>query len=233
VNGARLVYRCAGDGPIAVVVEQWLVVEGFTNPPEVSNFMGWQDVVDGISGHVRVCVYNRRGVGGSDQPRDTATLRTTQDQVDDLVGLIEELDLPTPLILVGHSVAGFNIRLFADQHPDLLAGAVFVDASHPDQLWRLPGGALSAGPPEWLDIGTSSVQVGDKGDMGDKRLVVITGGATYRGEEKVIWLDLQSDHASLSSNSQHIVLEGTGHTVMGSRPDAIVDAVMWIVDQLS
>jgi pimeloyl-ACP methyl ester carboxylesterase len=196
--------------------------------------MGWETVVNGISEHVRVCIYNRRGVGGSDQLRERTTARTSQDQVDDLVGLIDALDLETPIILVGHSIAGFNIRLFSDQYPDLLAGAVFVDASHPDMLHLIGATAGSAGPVEYLDVGTSAGQVRGKGDMGDKPLVVLTAGRTFRGEKEnqAIWVDLHRDHATLSTNARHEVLGDSGHEIFAARPDAIIDAVLWIIDQL-
>ena len=157
-NGARLVYRCAGDGPVSVIIENGLAGGADGNQPMPFNFMSWERVVEGIQDQVRVCTYNRRGVGGSDNTREGVSLRTTQSQVDDLVVVIEELGLTTPLLIVGHSIAGLNIRLLVDQHPELVAGAVFVDASHPDQSLALglsdPGGQ----PVEYLDIGTSESQ---------------------------------------------------------------------------
>ena len=41
--------------------------------------------------------------------------------------------------LNGHSVGGVLIRCFARRHPELVAGLVFVDSSHPDQLRRSTG----------------------------------------------------------------------------------------------
>lgn len=225
VNGARLVYRCAGDGDLAVLVDQWLYGPS-SNAAETATFMGWQPVVDGVKDRVRICVYNRRGVGGSDNTRTSAALRTTQDMVDDLSGIIEALDL-APVIIVGHSVAGLNMRLLADQQPDLIAGAVFVDASHPDQVVEL-GGAPPADAPEYLDIGKSYFEVVGKGDMGDKPVYVITGLADKPDHEKAIWLELQQDHAALSTTSQHVVLDDVGHRVPGSSPQSVVDGILWV-----
>ena len=41
-------------------------------------------------------------------------------------------------MLAGHSFGGMPVRAFADLYPELTAGLVLVDASHPDQWVRWP-----------------------------------------------------------------------------------------------
>ena len=43
-----------------------------------------------------------------------------------------------PYVLAGHSFGGLPVRAFADLYPELTAGLVLVDASHPDQWARWP-----------------------------------------------------------------------------------------------
>ncbi len=43
-----------------------------------------------------------------------------------------------PYVLAGHSFGGLPVRAFADLYPELTAGLVLVDASHPDQWVRWP-----------------------------------------------------------------------------------------------
>jgi pimeloyl-ACP methyl ester carboxylesterase len=38
--------------------------------------------------------------------------------------------------LVGHSIAGLHVQLYASQYPDEVAGLVLIDSSHEDQLSR-------------------------------------------------------------------------------------------------
>ena len=39
-----------------------------------------------------------------------------------------------PYVLIGHSFGGLTARVFAGRHPDLVAGLVFVDPAHPEEL---------------------------------------------------------------------------------------------------
>jgi pimeloyl-ACP methyl ester carboxylesterase len=43
-----------------------------------------------------------------------------------------------PYILVGHSMGGYDIRVYTGLYPDDVAGMVLVDASHEDQYLRAP-----------------------------------------------------------------------------------------------
>lgn len=75
---------------------------------------------------MRSCAYDRAGLGQSDPgpaPRDSRAI------VADLEGLIERSGERGPFILVGHSMAGLHVRLYAVTHPDQVAGVVLVDAT--------------------------------------------------------------------------------------------------------
>ena len=63
--------------------------------------------------------------------------RTTAQIVHELNMLLESAEVPGPYVLVGHSFGGFTARYFAATHPDKVVGAVLVDSSHPDQIYRL------------------------------------------------------------------------------------------------
>lgn len=230
IDGARLVYRCVGDGVRTVLVEQWSYGPN-SNAPDSETFMGWQAVVDGVSDSVRICVYNRRGVGNSDRARDGVSNRTTQDSVNDLIGVIETLDLG-PTVMVGHSYGGMNIQLLADQRPDLLVGAVYVDAVHPEAFTAVLGYG-PAEPPEYIDAWASFQQVTGKGDMGDKPVYVITAGEFFdTDEENAAWHETHKLLAAMSTNSVHVLLPDSGHSVPGSHPAAIIDAINWVLAEL-
>ena len=46
--------------------------------------------------------------------------------------------LKPPYILVGNSIGGLNVRLFAFRYPREVAGLVLVDPAHEDQFTRMP-----------------------------------------------------------------------------------------------
>jgi pimeloyl-ACP methyl ester carboxylesterase len=75
--------------------------------------------------------YDRAGLGLSDPgplPRDGRALNA------DLSGLLGAMGEAGPFILVGHSMGGLMVRLFALTHPEQVAGVVLVDAVVPDVM---------------------------------------------------------------------------------------------------
>ena len=80
---------------------------------------------------VHSCAYDRAGLGRSDPgPRPRDGLAVVQD-VERLQAAAHETG---PFILVGHSMAGLYVRLFAARNPDKVAGIVLVDATTPEAI---------------------------------------------------------------------------------------------------
>jgi pimeloyl-ACP methyl ester carboxylesterase len=78
---------------------------------------------------VRSCAYDRAGMGLSDparEPRDGVNVAR------DLERLLVVAKVPGPYVLVGHSMAGARVQLFAARNPDKVAGLVLVDSTTPD-----------------------------------------------------------------------------------------------------
>lgn len=85
---------------------------------------------------LRSVAYDRAGLGHSDPgpaPRDGRAI------VADLAALLRRLDEPGPYVLVGHSMGGLMVRLFALTHPDKVVGVVLVDAVTPDIMKTAAG----------------------------------------------------------------------------------------------
>ena len=57
---------------------------------------------------------------------------------EELHALLHNAGIPPPYILVGHSMGGYNVRVFASLYRTEVGGMVLVDASHPDQEKRFP-----------------------------------------------------------------------------------------------
>jgi pimeloyl-ACP methyl ester carboxylesterase len=88
-----------------------------------------------ISQSTRVCSYDRAGLGYSDSsPRP----RTSNEIAKELHTLLHSAGISPPYVLVGHSMGGFDVRLYASLYREEVAGMVLVDASHPEQQRRFP-----------------------------------------------------------------------------------------------
>ena len=75
---------------------------------------------------VRSCAYDRAGMGLSDpssEPRDGVHVAR------DLEKLLSVAHVDGPLVLVGHSMAGSRLHLYANRNPGRVRGLVFVDTT--------------------------------------------------------------------------------------------------------
>jgi pimeloyl-ACP methyl ester carboxylesterase len=125
VGGHRLHLWCTGAGAPAVILDAGL---GGSSP-------GWGFVQPDVGRFTRVCSYDRAGMGYSDPGPSPRTARRIANE---LAELLDSSGIGEPVVLVGASSGGFNVRVFASDHPKRLAGLVLVDASHEDQLHEVP-----------------------------------------------------------------------------------------------
>jgi pimeloyl-ACP methyl ester carboxylesterase len=84
----------------------------------------FDDFAPKLTGAGHVYGITRRGFGASSHPR---TGYTDQRLADDVLRVLDTLDIQTP-VLVGHSMAGSEMTTIAGQHPDRIAGLVYLDA---------------------------------------------------------------------------------------------------------
>jgi pimeloyl-ACP methyl ester carboxylesterase len=127
IGGYRLNINCTGQGNLTVILESEL--GGLS--------LMWQQVQLAIEKFTRVCSYDRAGYGWSDSG---PMPRTSYETVTELHALLRNAGEKPPYILVGHSLGGFNVRVFTGQFPSEVTGMVLVDASDEDQVRGLPPG---------------------------------------------------------------------------------------------
>jgi len=65
--------------------------------------------------------------------------RTARRVASELAELLARSGIAGHVVLVGESIAGFNVRVFASDHQERTAGLVLVDASHEDDAHEVPG----------------------------------------------------------------------------------------------
>jgi pimeloyl-ACP methyl ester carboxylesterase len=110
------------------------------------SYLSWRKVQPQIAHFTRVCSYDRAGLGYSDYSRHPST---SKDFAKQLHTLLHNAGIPAPYVLVGHSMGGFDVRLYASLYRSDVAGMVLVDSSHPAQQSRLPP-ALNDMDATWL-----------------------------------------------------------------------------------
>lgn len=114
--GRSLNLVCLGSGPRTVLFDaggsDWSVI--------------WALVQPEVARHSRACAYDRAGLGYSDSARGA---RAPIAIAEDMHALIAAAGLQRPLVLVGHSLGGFNVKLYAALYPEDVAGLVLVDPS--------------------------------------------------------------------------------------------------------
>lgn len=125
VRGKMMHIDCTGTGSPTVIFESGLG----------DSYISWRQVQPEIANFTRVCSYDRAGLGYSDPSPEPRTSKVIAQQLHEL---LRAAQVSSPYVLVGHSMGGYNVRLYAALYPTDVVGMVLVDASHPDQENRFP-----------------------------------------------------------------------------------------------
>ena len=285
IGGFCLHFNCIGQGTPTVVMDAG------GGAPSIT----WGLVSSEIAKFTRVCTYDRAGLGWSDpNPRGS---RTSQQSVDELHLLLTKAEINPPYVLVGHSLGGVNMRLYASQYPEDVVGLVLVDSSHENQMtsqmWRrikimswlyqalrivsrvgvvrligemnlLPiledikreiqkyplavqtsfdtFKSFCYRPSYWAttsselaNIEKSFEEIRSVTSLGNLPLIVLSQGSKnskMSDERFQKWASLQLDLTKLSSNSQRIIAENSGHLVQLDRPELVISAVQQLIESV-
>ena len=264
VGGYRLHIKCTGEGSPTVVIESgW---------GDFSAAWGW--VQPEVAKTTRVCTYDRAGMGWSESSPEP---RTAREFAKELHTLLEKANVPGPYILVGHSLGGYTILVYAHDYPAEVSGLVLIDAQDlpasdgaaptpapkpgrnplPSLMARIGLVRLLAGPldaiknlPEgdkqaytayavaprsaqtFLDEGMGMSEGGAQAravtTLGALPLIVLSRGKDQDTKHTAA----QADLLQLSTNSQQIFADQSGHSIHIEQPDAAVDAILKMVEMV-
>ncbi|MDQ0571821.1 pimeloyl-ACP methyl ester carboxylesterase [Variovorax paradoxus] len=125
IGGRRIQLDCRGAGSPTVVFEAGLSVEGS---------LSWSAVQPKIDAHTRACAYSRAGLMWSDS---SSAPHSAKQVVQDLHAALTNAGERGPFVLVGQSLGALYAMDFTRYFGPDVAGLVFVDPSHPDQVERV------------------------------------------------------------------------------------------------
>ena len=109
VGGRKMHIDCRGEGSPAVILDAGL---GDT-------YLSWRKVQPQIAAFTRACSYDRAGLGYSDP---SPLPRTSEVIAKELHTLLQAAQIAPPYVLVGHSMGGYDVRLYASLYRDEVAG---------------------------------------------------------------------------------------------------------------
>lgn len=226
--------KCVGEGSPTIVMESG----------SGGDHTAWEAVVPGLRDANRTCTYDRANTGASSELSGD---RTSSDVAADLHGLLDAASISPPYVLVGHSLGGISMRIFAATYPSEVAALVLVDATpttfvedacavvDADQCDTFRSGFQPANN-NGVDIASSSDEVAALGPLPAMPLAVMTANdhghygfaPDMRREFEAMWLQRQREVADsvMGGRLQEV---DSGHNIQAQHPELVISAVASVV----
>lgn len=262
-NGRHLYLKCLGKGGPTVILES-----GYHNSSDPWNQSDaaapatGPAVLPSLAADHRVCAYDRPGTLRYPDPpsiteRSSPVVmpRSAQEVVQDLHALLAAARLPGPYVLVGHSLGGLFIRLYAQTYPDQVRALAFVDAfpvEIPDLMgsdWPTYRQALDHPLPQFadapsfeeIDIDKSVAQVAAAPALPPVPTVVLTRTEPFAvpgtvtpeqsGKLEQAWREASADLIALRPQTPHLIATGSDHFIQIHQPDLVVAGVRLVMQR--
>jgi len=212
--------------------------------PGANSAEEWGTIQPAISNFTRVCSYDHANAGQSDKA--PFKLESVDQAVDDLHAWLTASGEKGPFVLVSHSIAGLYARRFVTRYPQEVAGLVFIDSAHEEQMWRLH--EIDPQGPPLSDITAQLgfyIKGGQRLDWHTELPLIVLGrglptprrardgsdSQTNRMTEEQFaewdrtWRELQKDLANRSTRGEFRVAERSGHFIQRDQPDLVIQAI--------
>lgn len=219
VDGETAHLQCQGTGSPTLV---FLGGMGFTTTT-------WDELRASLGPNVRTCAWDYPGVGHSTGP----PMMTAAQAASSLHGTLRGADVPLPVILIGHSIAGLTTRLYVGEHPADVAGVVLFDPTVASFARMYDKEEFR---PEW-DGTASAEQVEQVTTWPDIPFEILLHDPAVYVTNK-IWSETveakwgadEAAFATLAPTGNVRVVEGSGHNVYQDAQDVSLAAVRQVLD---
>jgi pimeloyl-ACP methyl ester carboxylesterase len=201
----------------------------------------WEGVQPAVSKFTRTVSYDRAGIGLSapgPAPRDARQIAR------ELHIALAKAQIAPPYILVGHSLGGPYIRVFAGMYPTEVSGMVLIDPTQEEFVeWNQARETNHAEKVD-KDILASLAEAHDSTVPPGIPVVLITAMGPRvlpsfvpekdKQELKLlrpVWLKFHEEWLAKIPNGRHVVTEDSGHMVPYYQPELIVGEIRKMVEQ--
>jgi len=234
IGGRNLNMLIGGKGAPAVVFEG-----GFG-----AGIASWSTVQSKIAEFAQTLSYDRAGLNQSDlgpQPRSAKQI------AGDLHAALQKVGIKPPYVLVGHSLGGVFVRVFADLYPQEVAGMVLIDPSQEtfDEWFRIHQPArqrdleatISKAPQgiraesSALDATYAQARAAKMPSGIPVTLLSATQDDSMPEEARKVWIEKHKEWLATIPGSKHIIAEKSGHFIQVQEPAMVIDAIRQVSNQ--
>ena len=183
---------------------------------------------------------------------DESAPRTGAAIITELHEVLKKAGVHPPYVLVGHSLGGLFMSLYARTYPEEVVGLLLLDSMHPEQIERcqqyLP--AKECDPehyPWWVKalikmtpavikaemagVTETGRQIRVAGPLPPMPLAVVSHGKPDEPGRDRMWAALQQDLAKELPRSTHIIAHKSGHNIQSDEPALVIQTIKDLVIQ--
>lgn len=235
VDGSHIHISESGTGP-TVVFESGMGEDTST----------WNDVRPLVAEFAHTMAYDRPGLG---QSEPTSRPRTVGQMAADLQAVLKAANLTPPYILVGHSLGGAIVQVFAHRYPNEIAGLVLVDPEDGRLTrllhsrmntteWDARQKALDKAIPNMPPAARAELQAANESGGTVARavtlppvpVVILTGtrkNPEFPGNplEQDLKLELHNALAAHIPGAKHVLVPNSRHYIQNDAPKLVVDGI--------
>jgi len=232
VGGHSLNLLIGGHGSPAVILEG-----GFGE-----GIWAWSPVQKEIANFAQTVSYDRAGLALSEpgpKPRSATQIAT------ELHTALQNAGVKPPYVLVGHSMGGPYVRVFADLFPKEVAGMVLIDPSqeafydwskaHLDGQLKEQDAQIAKAPEglraEWAGIDATFAQARAAKLPAGISVTLISAGLheNMPAEAVMAWTEKQTEWIAKVPGGKHLSAEKSGHFIQLQEPQMVINAIREIV----
>lgn len=234
---------CGGEGSPTVVLDTGLGDDLTT----------WSTIFDELASLTSTFCYNRLKIRKSGSTNPSFSHRTSEQMVRELHALLKEGDIRPPYLLLGHSLGGLNMQLFASRYSHEVAALVLLDPGTSNIIpitEELLGSNLAQyiwqrgfeQRPEGMrfsDYLESCLQVAQALPLPPIPVKVLSATLAAPAPPEstqlvhTIMRAMQRAHALLvqqTSHAEHNLVPMSGHYIHKDRPDIVLQVIRTIVE---